>query len=271
MAQTCCFMGVGVLSMAKSSDFLAKKVGLVKVGNVTQADFNMTTTKKGNIKNRQTIGGGDECSKQHIDEATLTLKMSCFKDINIVNALFGDLVSQTAQAVVSEQHVAYKGTVVGLKKYPAAQSNLVVKGTGADAVVTYTIGVDYLINDFGNAIEILETGSIPAPVEALGVPQENITIEYASKNASLIGIASEISVPFFIEINGGNILAENEDDLAYTTRFFKASLSPAQVISFIADSDDASQMELKATLLQDQNFKAIYGSKSGYGTWLKAA
>jgi hypothetical protein len=272
MAQYCCFMGVGVISMAPWAQFLAKKVGLTQVGNVTKADLNIQERTIGGIKNRQSYGGGDECSKKVIDSISLSLAMTCFKDINIVNALYGDLTSQAAASTVSEPRVAYKGSNISLYKYPATPSNIVVKGAGATSATTYVLGVDYLVNEFGNAITIPLSSTIPTPtVSALGAVQDNITIIYSSKAASLIGIASKITVPMFIQIDGGNLLYEDEADGSYSTTFFKANLSPAQVISFITDSDTANKMEMEGILTADKNFQAIYGSESSFGVWLKAA
>ncbi len=265
----CCFKGIGDLLIADYSKFKAKTAGLISVGNATQADYTITTTTIGNIKNRQTIAGGDQCSRDVIDTVTLSIQLSCHTKEVLKYALFGDDILQTANATEAQTDFGFKGAWVTLDKARDITTGLTV--TNVAGSTTYVQGTDYLINDKGNAIYIIPSGNIPNPIITAGVGANNIKINYASVATQKIGFASQITPAVYIEIAGANQLAENNLGLGYLSKFYKAFLSPAEVVSFIANSDDANTLTLNAKLSPDPTAQSVLGDTlSQYGEFLRA-
>jgi hypothetical protein len=266
----CCFSGVGTVSMAKASDYLVGLAGLVEVGNCTKFDVQLKDRTIGNIKNRQSKAGGDECRKIVIDEMTGVIDLSCFKDSNLILGLFGKNTISVAAAAVTETFYAYKDSVINLGKSPATPANILVKGFGATAGTTYGLGTDYTINEYGNGIVIPATSTIPAVVVTAGVAAQNLTITYSSVATSTIDIATAPPEDFYIEIAGANLLAKTDAESAYLTRLFKCTVSPAKLLALINDDANAGKLEFTFTMLVNKTMRAKFNSNSDYGQLIKA-
>jgi hypothetical protein len=267
MDKYCCFRGHGKVLMAKWDDFVNGRANLVEVGNTTNVDLNVTYKEVGKVVDTQSKGGGDSCGKKEIDTVSLSTGLLCFKEMNIVNALYGDLAVKAANLTNSEEYVAYKNGVIGVKNLPAKNPNFVVKGVGLNSGTIYALNADYTIDEYSLGVKITENSSIPDPVITNNIGAPNITIEYASRQESVIGMASSIPLPMYIEIHGANMAAEKDGIEDFRTRFYKVSISPAKLISFITSSTDSSVMELESTLGKDDILKARFGSSTNMGTW----
>jgi hypothetical protein len=263
----CCFQGRGTVSMVKLSDYLAGLAPLIEVGNCLKADIQIKE-KVVETPNMQSKSTGAGCRTTSIESMTGVLQLACFKDSNLVNALFGTLTVSPAAALVPETHCAYKNGVINFGQIPATPANIVVKGFGTTIATTYVLGVDYTISQYGNGIVITANSSIPAPVVTAGVAAKNITITYSSIATSTIDIASQPPSNFYIEIAGANISADIKTEDAFLTRLFKCSISPTKVLELLGDNKN-SILEIDFTMLPEPTLQARFNASTPYSTFIK--
>ncbi len=257
---TCCFRGLGNVSMAKLSDFKKRKVGLVDIGNVSKIKMNVADKTDNGSYSGST--GNRTCATKTIDKTEISFTVTCFKAQNLAYSLFGDIQKQTTETGRKEAYAAYKGTVINLKRQVLDKSSIKVyeKGTTNQ----YIEGTDYYINNWGNGILIPLTSTIPQPtLTILGVGNENIEIEYNTAETILIGFANAVPPAIYMEVVGANIKA---DSAPFITRFFNCSISPTNEFTLI--SEEISELNITASLDEDVDMRRIYGGNSNFGNYM---
>lgn len=263
----CCFKGRGNIAIAVRSAFLAGTAGLIKVGNASAFNLNITESVE-EIKDYTTAAGGTDCSSRLIDKVEFDLSMMCHTPENIARATLGAGASDNvATAVVAaEPHVAWPGSIVPLLHLPDRTKTIAVKSPEAEPLTTYVEGTDYIVTEAGS-IEILESGSIPDPTVTAGVGQPNIKVSYTSLTHSTIQLLTSPNIEYVLHFDGVNVITGNPAQFS----LFRTNMSPAKSIAGI--SDNAGKIDVVGSVLRDISKPrgTIEDPLSQYGTIKLAA
>jgi hypothetical protein len=161
----------------------------------------------------------------------LTISLDDLNKDNLAIVFLGDSSQKVVVAgtVTSEPQTAVFGKLIEL-----ANGNVsAVVVTNVGAVVTYTEGVDYKIDNASvGFIEIIESGSITDGLDL------EITYVNGGITSSLVKGGTNSSVKMALKLVGKNLV----DDSNVTVNIWEAVLSPQSEIDFLAD--DYSVIEL---------------------------
>lgn len=253
----CCYLGAGVLSVAKKSSYDAGLSGLREFGNTK--DFTVTPTvsetKTPNFMNR---AGGDACVTQVIESVMVKFTAICHKMDNLALALYGDYTEVASAAVVNEALVAFEGCIVPLANLPDLSIPPVITDAATD-LITYVEGVDYTFTEAG-ALIILDGTTIPAPL--LGVP--NIHVDYTKVAQFDLQMFTNVNDELTIFFSGTN--RDDAGQLAQLT-LYKVKLKAAP-LDIIKDGKTASELVFEGVVLANEDISAT-GGFSQFGQFLR--
>ena len=253
----CCYLGAGVLSVAKKSSYDAKLSGLREFGNTK--DFTITPTVSENkTPNFMTRAGGDACVTQIIESVMVKFTAICHKMDNLALALYGDYTAVATAAVVNEALVAFEGSIVPLSNLPNLSIAPVITDAATD-LITYVEGVDYAFTEAG-ALIILDGTTIPVPL--LGVP--NIHVDYtkvAQQDLQMFTTSGEDLSLFFSGVNKH----DNTQSLQIT--LYKVSLK-ATPLDVIKDGKTISELVFEGSVLIDTSKRGT-AALSQFGNFLQ--
>ena len=254
----CCYLGAGVLSVAKKSSYDAGLSGLREFGNTK--DFTITpTVSETKTPNFMTRAGGDACVTQIIESVMVKFTAICHKMDNLALALYGDYTEVATAAVVNEALVAFEGSIVPLSNLPNLSIAPVVTDAATD-LITYVEGVDYSFTEAG-ALIILDGTTIPVPL--LGVP--NIHVDYTKVAQQDLQMFTRVSDELVLFFSGTN--RDDTGQLAQL-KLFKVKLKTAP-FDLIKDGKTTSELVFEGVVIADENVPAA-GGFSQFGQFLRS-
>jgi uncharacterized protein YegP (UPF0339 family) len=260
MSAYCCFRPRGKFSLVDVEKRAKGLAGFMFVGNVSNAEIKINEEQI-TVEDFTSPAGGSDCSSTIIKDVMLEMVLNCISPENMAMATLGEGASDNvaAGAFAAIPLVAWPGTLVVLPK--VGVTGLVV--TNAAGSTTYLLGTDYTLGQNGGAINILATGSIPAPTitAGAGVPNIKVTGNYAMQSIVQFMVTSGKEYALYFE-------AENtmNNNSPIATEIFRAKASAADGIQLITKG--AGDIKLKFTLLRDESKpQGTLGSRlSQYGT-----
>ena len=232
--QTYAYLGAGKVKMRE----VGAAAPLVLIGNCSQLVFGAQLDTK-ELKNFTKGGGGTYAKADRVSSVTCNVSVHDLDGANIARASGGTWSSQAAGTVTSEDVVAYPGGTTPLARPPSAITTV----TGPGGVTTYVAGTDYNITPGG--IEVLESGSIPDPADAV---TPNIEVTYANTKQQVVQAMVNSGKEYELLFEGLN---EAESDKPVIVHAYRVKFAPAQAINWIGD--DFAVLELVGTVLADAN------------------
>ncbi len=205
--------------------------GLMELGNASKLELAVKEDKQ-KLKDYSKPGGGTYASVSRIDSVSLQMTLNDLNKTNVARAVFGTESAVAGAAVVDEAVVAYKGALV-----PLAHINpTAVTVTSADAVTTYTAGVDYEVRASG--IFVLAAGAI---TDAQALKVDYTYAAYDKVEAMTQGaIILELHFEGLNEANSGKPVIVD---------VYRAQLSPTKALSLLGDK--FADLQVEAELLAD--------------------
>lgn len=263
----CCFKGRGNIALAVRSAYLSKTAGLIKVGNSSVFDINITESVE-DVKDFTTAAGGNDCTSRLIEKVEFDLSMMCHTPENLARGLFGSGTSDNVSSAVvaAEPLVAWPGAIVPLEFLPDREKPITVSSADAEVTDPYVEGKDYIVTPAGS-IEIIDGSSIPAPTVTAGQGEPNIKISYTGIKHSVIQMLTGSGTEYVLQFDGVNAITGKPAPFA----LFRVYLSPAKKISGISES--AGKIDVVGTVMRDPS-KPVGTSAnplSQYGTIRLAA
>jgi hypothetical protein len=205
--------------------------GMIHIGNVSK----LTVGFEEEVKEQQDYtqaGGGVYASVNRVKAIPVSFDMTDLNPTNLARAVFGEASVVTGATVTSEEHTAYKNSLVILA-HPNPTS-VSVKNDGA--TVTYTAGTDYEVRTGGIYILDTFTGADGSTIE--------VTYTYAGYNVIQALTASSKTLRLFFEgvneANNGKIL--NLD-------LYRVKVGAAKQLDFIGD--DFAVLNIEGKLQAD--------------------
>jgi hypothetical protein len=217
--------------------------GLVHVGNVSKLTIGFDEETKEQQDFTQ-AGGGVYASVNRVKAIPVSFDMTDLNPTNFARAVFGEATAVAGATVTSEEHVAYKNSLVVLA-HPNP-TTVSVKNDGA--TVTYTAGTDYEVRTGGIYILDTFTGAEGSTIE--------VTYTYAGYNVIEALTASAVTLQMYFEgvneANGGKVM---------NVELFRVKIGAAKQIDLIGDDFAALSIEGK---LQADTTKTGAGKSKYY-------
>ena len=213
--------------------------GLRHLGNVPK--FDLKTEVEKITKNQSMYAARTvymEVVKQITVSADITLEE--FVPANLAMAMLGEegTVTQTATAVVDEEHVAYPGMVIQTKSYNI--SNIVIKSS--DSVTTYAAGTDYKVE-----ASLSKAGLISIPEGSTMVSGDTVLVSYSKPAGTFATVASAVdgSVEGYMLFAG-----DPTKGPAYNADLWHVTITPNGSLALIGD--DLASFDVTVTVMDDR-------------------
>ena len=230
----CCAYFRGEFHMKKFGDADA---AFLPVGNVTAFAINHEVTSI--VQEDFQALGGNACSIDYVNSATVNMTLGCLKKENIAIALQGTATDLAITTVSDEEHeVIALGSLIPLAFIPLKSS--VVVTDGETVPVTYVLNEDYIVTSAG--IIPLVGGNIAV--------NDVISVSYTyGAGAKVEGITTGQQV-YEVIFDGINYGEEGEQEVV--ARIWRVKFAPAATLALLTSGEFAT-IELVGTLLKDES------------------
>jgi len=205
---------------------------LLRVGNVSAANFSITEEKK-EVKDYENPGGGIKDSISRIAKVEGSMTIFDYSPENLALSIRGSKTVVTAGAVADEPHNdVFAGSFVPVNFIPDPSVEFVVKKGAA----TLTKDTDYF--SYMTGIQLISGGAV--------ADGDDITISYTKNKSNIIQALVSSASEYLLYFEGLN---EMDGNNPIPLRVHRVKFSPTSGLGLL--SDDPSTLELKFDVLSD--------------------
>lgn len=240
-------------------DALGKAINLREVGNCTAVSIAVQTTK---TDHKESMSGERAIDLTIVTEKSATFTVTCESVSleNLVEGLWGSILTSASATVTDEEHKIKAGSLIALAHQSV--SAVVITDSVSPTPGTLTEGTDYTVDPEFGTIRISDSYTPVGAGDLLGV----VSIAYtaAADVKTLHGLTEVMPPERFIRFEGINTVDGN----LVLVEIPRASFEPLQELPFI--NEELASFEMTGTILRD-NLITGAGSKYFRQTYIEAA